>query len=163
MMTEQAFHTHVAQFLFYEAELLDARAWDAWGALFAPDGIYWVPASATQDDPIEQVSLIYDTALLRQIRLHRLKNDDAASLQPGVESSHHVSNIVVTTGEGDHRHCTVRSRLIVAQYTARGTTTFHAHCTHDLLLDGGIQPAILSKRVDLLGAGGAFGDILTIL
>ena len=161
---DQSLYMRVAQFLFHEAELLDARAWDAWGALFAPDGVYWVPTSATQTDPIEHVSLIHDTPLLREIRLRRLKNDDAASLQPGVESSHHVSNIVITALDENKRQCTVRSRLIVAQYASWGTTTFHARCTYGLLLeDGDANPAILSKRVDLLGAGGAFGDILTIL
>lgn len=163
MIAEQALYTQVSQFLFREADLLDARAWDSWGALFTPDGIYWVPASAMQDNPIEHVSLIYDTALLRQIRLQRFKNEDAASLQPGVESSHHISNIAVAAYDERQRHCTVLSRLIVAQYTARETATFHARCTYKLLLDGGDQPAIMSKRVDLLGAGGAFGDILTIL
>lgn len=159
-MTQANLHDRVTQFLFREADLLDSRDWDGWGALFDPEGIYWLPAHPAQSDPLEEVSLIYDTPLLRQIRLERLKNDDASSLVPGVRSVHHVGNIVLSAM--DAGCCTVRSCLMVGQWTPSAQVTFHARATH--ILSGGADDLLIRhKRVDLLGAEGPLGDILTIL
>src|SRR5690349_6562814 len=87
----------LSQFLYREAALLDARDWDGWGALFTAEGRYWMPAAREQSDWVNHVSLVNDNALLRQIRLARLKSGDAASLQVAApNSSHVVSNIIVT-------------------------------------------------------------------
>ena len=162
--TEADLVSRVSQFLFHEAELLDARDWEGWDALFAPEGVYWVPSSSDQSDPLEQVSLIYDPPLLRRIRLQRLRNDDASSLEPGVQSTHHVSNVIVKTYDAPARRCTVVSQLIVGQWTPWKQSTFHACCMHELIIGEDPQGClILSKRIDLLGAKGALGDILTIL
>lgn len=163
MKDDIALHRRVEAFLFLEAHLIDRQAWEDWNRLFAPEGVYWVPASPDQPDPIEHVSLIYDTASMRDIRVRRLKNNDAASLHPGVTSIHHISNVVVTATGAPAGPISVASCLIVAQHSHRGMVTFHARCVHVLRddTDGGF--AILSKRVDLLGAGSALGDILTIL
>ena len=34
----------VEQFLYRQAELLDAKRWQDWIDLFTPDGVYWMPA-----------------------------------------------------------------------------------------------------------------------
>ena len=149
-------------FLFDEAEMLDRRDWDSWGALFDPEGIYWLPARTDQSDPLEEVSLIYDTPLLRRIRLERLKNDDATSLAPGVRSVHHVGNIQLGPVDPGSEDVTVRSCLMVGQWTPSARTTFHARVTHVLSFDGA-RLLIRHKRVDLLGAEGPLSDILTIL
>ena len=39
----------VEQFLFRQAELLDAKHWQAWIDLFADDGVYWMPVDARAD------------------------------------------------------------------------------------------------------------------
>ena len=48
----------VEKFLFYEARLLDQGRLEEWGQLFTDDGIYWVPATVDQPDPIPHVSLM---------------------------------------------------------------------------------------------------------
>ena len=152
----------VSQFLFREAALLDAQDWDGWEKLFARNGIYWVPAARDQVDPLQHVSLAYEDALLRAIRLNRLKNADAPSLQVKPNSSHLVSNIMVSSADDPAARCTVRSRFVVTQYAQWGTTVFSGSYTHDLIVDHG-ELRIVLKRVDLVNVDGPLGDVLTVL
>jgi 3-phenylpropionate/cinnamic acid dioxygenase small subunit len=152
----------LSQFLYTEAALLDAHEWDAWDRTFAPEGLYWVPAARDQSDPIHEVSLVYENALLRAIRLNRLKNADASSLQVKPNSSHLVSNIMLVSTDAATGRYTLRSRFVVAQYASFGTSVFHGSYTHELLLDNG-ELRIALKRVDLVNVDGPLGDVLTIL
>lgn len=152
----------LAQFLYREAALLDDGEWDSWGKLFTADGIYWVPAARDQSDPINDVSLIYDNALLRAIRLDRLKNAEASSLQGRPNSSRVVSNIMVLDSDDAKGRYVVRSRFVVAQYARWGTHTFHGSYTHEIRpQEGELRMAL--KRVDLVNVEGPLGDIVVLL
>ncbi|HEY2400143.1 MAG TPA: aromatic-ring-hydroxylating dioxygenase subunit beta [Steroidobacteraceae bacterium] len=158
-----ALHFALSQFLYREAALLDARDWDAWGKLFAPDGIYWVPASRGQTDSVNHVSLVNDNALLREIRLGRLKNADTASLHGAPNSSHLVSNIILAANDAIAQRYTLQSRFVMAQYASWGTCTFHGSYLHELVRDADGEIKIARKRVDLVDLDGPQGDLLTIL
>lgn len=153
----------LSQFLYDEAALLDAHDWDGWGRLFLPEGTYWVPASRDQTDSLHHISLINDNALLRGVRLGRLKNGDATSLQGKLNSSHLVSNIRVTAADDSRGHYTLRSCFVVAQFANWGTSTFHGSYTHELVRDVDAGLRISLKRVDLVNVDGPLGDVLTIL
>jgi 3-phenylpropionate/cinnamic acid dioxygenase small subunit len=157
-----ATYFELSQFLYREAALLDARDWTGWGRLFTPDGRYWMPAARDQPDPVNHVSLVNDNALLREIRLARLQSSDAASLQGKPNSSHLVSNILVTAADESAGRYTLDSRFVVAQFASWGTRTFHGRYTHELAREAG-SPRIALKRVDLVDVDGPLGDILTIL
>ena len=157
-----ALYFALSQFLYDEAALLDARDWDGWGRLFLPEGTYWVPAARDQADSLNHVSLVNDNALLREIRLARLRSGDAASLQGKPNSSHLVSNILVTTADESAGRYTLDSRFVVAQFASWGTRTFHGRYTHDLAREAG-SLRIALKRVDLVDVDGPLGDILTSL
>ena len=157
-----ATYFELSQFLYREAALLDARDWTGWGRLFTPDGRYWMPAARDQSDPVNHVSLVNDNALLREIRLARLQSSDAASLQGKPNSSHLVSNILVTAADEPAGHYTLDSRFVVAQFASWGTRTFHGRYTHELAREAG-SLRIALKRVDLVDVDGPLGDILTIL
>ena len=158
-----ALYLALTQFLYDEAALLDARDWDGWGRLFVPEGTYWVPAARGQTDSLNHVSLVNDNALLREVRLGRLKNGDATSLHGRPNSSHLVSNISVTAADDLRGHYTLRSCFVVAQFASWGTSTFHGGYTHELLrnVDGALRISL--KRVDLVNVDGPLGDVLTIL
>jgi 3-phenylpropionate/cinnamic acid dioxygenase small subunit len=158
----EATYFALSQFIFREAALLDARDWDSWGQLFQADGRYWVPATRGQADAVNHVSLVNDNALLREIRLDRLKNGDAASLQGMPSTSHLVSNIVLAESDESAGRYTLTSRFVVAQYTSWGTSVFHGSYRHELLREAG-ELRISLKRVDLVNVDGPLGDILTIL
>jgi 3-phenylpropionate/cinnamic acid dioxygenase small subunit len=152
----------VSQFLYREATLLDARDWTGWGNLFTRDGRYWMPAARDQSDAVTQVSLINDNTLLREIRLARLKESDAPSLQAIPNSSHLVSNIMVTAEDASKGRYTVCSRFAVAHYTSWGTRTFQGGYIHKLERhEGALRIAL--KRVDLVDVEGPLGDIVTII
>jgi len=91
----------VEQFLFYEARLLDENRWDEWLALFAPDGTYWAPLTREQPDPINHVSLFWEDALLREVRVRRLKNLRNWSQQPPSYSAHVVGNVMIDGRNAD--------------------------------------------------------------
>jgi benzoate/toluate 1,2-dioxygenase beta subunit len=158
-----ALYFALSQFLYEEAALLDARDWDGWGRLFLPEGLYWIPAARDQTDALNHVSLINDNALLRQVRIGRLKNGDATSLQGRPNSSHLISNIRVTAADDPRGQYTLHSCFVVAQFASWGTSTFHGGYTHELLHDGDGVFRIALKRVDLVNVDGPLGDVLTIL
>ena len=153
----------LSQFLYDEAALLDAHDWDGWGRLFLPEGTYWVPATRDQTDSLHHISLVNDNALLREVRLGRLKNGDATSLQGKLNSSHLVSNIRVTAADDLRGQYTLRSCFVVAQFASWGTSTFHGGYTHELHRDADGAFRISLKRVDLVNVDGPLGDVLTIL
>jgi 3-phenylpropionate/cinnamic acid dioxygenase small subunit len=158
-----AMYFALSQFLYREAALLDDRQWDAWGALFTADGTYWVPAARDQTSAVDHVSLVNDNALLREIRLRRLKNGDAASLRSKPTTSHLISNIVVADWNEPECTYTLKSRFVVTQFADWGMSTFHGAYTHELVSGPNGDLKIALKRVDLLNVDGPLGDILTIL
>jgi len=157
-----ALHFELSQFLYREAALLDAQEWDAWGALFTSDGVYWVPAARDQVDAVHHVSLIHENALLREIRLNRLKKQEASSLA-SLSSSHLVSNVIVATADHATGRYTVHSRFVVAQHASWGTSAFHGGYTHELARDASGELKIRLKRVDLVNVAAPLGDVLTLL
>lgn len=165
--TPVALYFALSQFLYREAALLDERQWDAWGALFTPDGKYWIPATRDQTNSIDHVSLVDDNALLREIRLRRLKNGDAASLRSKPATSHLISNIIVADWNEpqttNQRTYTLKSRFVVTQFADWGMSTFHGAYTHELIGGANGDLRIALKRVDLLNVDGPLGDILTLL
>jgi len=163
VQSPEKMYFELTQFLYREAALLDAHDWDGWGRLFTPDGVYWVPAARDQVDALNHVSLVHDNALLREIRLSRLKNGDASSLQARPNSSHLVSNIIVAASDESLGRYTLHSRFVVAQYASWGTSTLHGGYSHELVRDAVGELKIALKKVDLVDVDGPLGDVLIIL
>jgi benzoate/toluate 1,2-dioxygenase beta subunit len=80
-------------FVLHEARLLDERRFDDWVDLFLPEGEYWVPMSWDQTDPLNQVSIIYETASILRIRMKRLVHEATASQFPVSRTVHHLTNL----------------------------------------------------------------------
>ena len=87
--------TYFEDFLVQEARLLDEQKFDEWSALFVENGEYWVPVTPDQPDPLNHISLMYETDLLRAVRIKRFSHPNAFSLQPMPRSSHIVTNVLV--------------------------------------------------------------------
>ena len=49
-----------ADFVHWEADLLDRGDFDAWLDLFADDGYYWVPSHPDQTSPLSDPSHVFD-------------------------------------------------------------------------------------------------------
>lgn len=124
-----------------EARLLDEQRYAEWLALFAEDGVYWIPTQPGQASPHEALSIIYEPRSLLAVRVERLARGEMHVQSPPSRTVHHVSGIEV---EGDE----ARSSLIVAEWRAgppgEAQRWFAARVLHRIR--GG---KIVLKRVDL--------------
>jgi len=145
----------IAEFLFDEAELLDAGAYDAWLDLFTDDGRYWVPAYPEQIDAINEVSLYFENLALMQARIGRLRHPRAMGLP--VRTSHLIGN-VMPQGRTEDGALIVRSRFQMIEFIDDAQRLYGGRVTHHLVADGEGWKIRL-KRVDLVNAGGVF-DLL---
>jgi len=133
--------SEIVAFVLREARLLDERRFGDWLALFADDGVYWIPTKPGQASPHEALSLIYEPTTLLTVRVERLQRGDMHVQSPPSRTVHHVSAIEV---DGDDVH----SSLIVAEWRAGESRWFAGRVLHRLRrASHGFQ--ILLKRVDL--------------
>ena len=129
-------------FVLHEARLLDERRFAEWLALFAEDGIYWVPTLPGQKSPQEALSLFYEPKALLAMRVARLERPDMHVQTPVSRTLHHVS--AIETGELD-----VRSALVLAEWRAGESRWFAGRVLHRLRREAdGLR--IVLKRVDLI-------------
>jgi len=150
------------QFLFHEARLLDEQRWAEWNALFTEEGEYWMPASPEQPDPNNHVSLIYETELLRAVRIKRFKHPNAFSLKPSPRSSHMLSNVMLDEFNADTGVCIVSSRFLMLQYRREEQDVFGGSYTHCLkITEDGFK--IKKKKVELINCDAPLGNILVYL
>ena len=150
------------RFLIYEARLIDEQRWEEWNALFLEDGEYWIPAAPDQPDPKNHVSLMYETGLLRAVRIKRYRDPHAFSLQPRPRSVHIVSNVMLHSFDEATGDCVVKATFIMLQYRRDQQDVFGGSYTHHLkVVDG--QYRIARKRVDLVNCDAAMENILIYL
>jgi ethylbenzene dioxygenase subunit beta len=142
----------LTNFLSLEAHLLDERRWSEWDALFAPGGMYWMPLTHDQDDPINHTSLFYEDAILRDVRMRRLEQIHAWSQQPVTRTSRLVSNVLVLAYSD--QAASVRSAFHLVEWRKRrDLRPVAGHYTHDLVrIDG--RWRIKLKRVDIISCDG---------
>ncbi len=92
----------VAQFISYEAGLIDDRNWHDWLALFAPDAKLWAPAWIDDhkftSDPARQASLIYADMHDLEARVYRIESEDSYASMPLPQTSHVVTCTNVQQG-----------------------------------------------------------------
>jgi ethylbenzene dioxygenase beta subunit len=130
-------------FVLHEARLLDERRFAEWLALFADDGVYWVPTLPGQGSPQEALSLFHEPKPLLAMRVARLERTDAHIQAPPSRTVHHVSAIETT------HDLEVRSALVVAEWRAGEARWFAGRVLHRLRRSAeGLR--IVLKRVDLI-------------
>ena len=148
----------IRDFLNLEARLLDQRKFDEWNALFTSEGMYWVPLADQQADPVNHLSLVYEDAMMREVRINRLRHDRAWSQQPRSRTAHTVSCIVIEERYPDEGRVVVGSSFMMSEWRSFGLRTLAGLYTHDLVLSGdGYR--IAQKRVDLIDSEGVFEPI----
>lgn len=150
-MTGQA---EVEDFLVEEAALLDRGAWEAWIALFTPDGWYWVPASPQQSDPFDHVSLFFENRPLMQMRAERLQHPRAHGVAAPIRTSRVIGNVQLVGGGEGGADILARSRFHMTEAQDGRQRVFAGTCIHRLAVtDEGLR--IRVKRVDLVNADSA--------
>ena len=120
--------------------------------------MYWVPLADQQADPVNHLSLVYEDAMMREVRINRLRHDRAWSQQPRSRTAHSVSCIVIEERYPDEGRVVVGSSFMMSEWRSFGLRTLAGLYTHDLVLSGdGYR--IAQKRVDLIDSEGVFEPI----
>lgn len=153
----------IQQFLIHEANLLDDRDFEAWQALFAMDGIYWVPSNADDIDPNTHVSIVYDNLEGIGERVWRLRSGLAWAQDPPSKTMHQLSNIAIgTVEEGE---ITVSANMVIYDYrhnhhlpSMDNIVTYPARCEYRLREKAGGYEIVL-KKVKLLNNNGVLGNV----
>jgi 3-phenylpropionate/cinnamic acid dioxygenase small subunit len=153
----------VEQFLYRQAELLDAKQWQAWIDLFADDGVYWMPARAWQTEWEDSPSIFAEDKLMMEIRKGRITHPNAWSQAPLWETNHIVSHVAIESAAdapgGDIR---VRSRFHMMELRRDTIRHFGGRMQHHLVRGGDGQLRIKLQRVDLFNAEAAFDYVIQI-
>jgi 3-phenylpropionate/cinnamic acid dioxygenase small subunit len=143
----------VEEFLFYQAELLDTKNWQAYIDLFADQGVYWMPARAEQTEWLDSPSIFAEDRLLMMVRMGRITHPNAWSQAPLWETSHIVGNVVIE--EAAPTSIRVRSRFQVQELRRDSLRSFAGTYRHTLLKRGD-DFRIELQRVDLMNVQAPF-------
>lgn len=141
----------IEAFLIREARLLDERRFEEWLALFAADGIYWVPAYPGQLSPIDTVSIYYENREVLDVRIRRLRHPRAFGQIPPSRTQHIVGNVTVEEIDNEKGEFLARSGFLMLEYRDEAQRLFGGEVRHRLRrAHGGFE--IVQKRVDLINA-----------
>ncbi len=149
-------HREVEQFLHREAELLDARQFDAWLDLLTEDVRYWMPlhrnfsfGSPEQEHTREGRDLNwFDEGKFELTqRVEQLKTGKHWAEEPASRTSHMISNLEVHPV--DDRHVDARCRFLVYRNRTEAEWDLFVGKRDDRLRreDGGLR--IASRKVFL--------------
>lgn len=150
-VVDLALARELEQFLFREAALLDAGAFEDWLALFAADGRYWVPGQPDAVDPDASVSIVDEDRLLLAVRIARLRQPRSYAFESPPRTVHQIGN-VQSWQAGDGAFL-VRSTLTMAEYRGGARRNFAAMVSHRLIREQDVLRIAL-KRVDLIDCDG---------
>ncbi len=145
----------VTQFLYEEARCLDRGEFAAWLALFADDGLYWIPAARDQTDPLGVPSIAYEDVGILSMRVERLLEARALVLTPMPRTTRLVTNITVDVVD-PLIHAAATFLIVEMQDGQRAIYAGHSHYELQQTADGFL---IHLKRVDLMDCDGVHRPI----
>ena len=148
------------QFLYRQAALLDDKQWQDWIDLFAPDGVYWMPADPAHSHWDGVPAIFAEDKNLMAVRMKRVLHPDAWSQRPLWGTNHVVSNVIVDKAakNGD---LVVRSRFHMMELRRDDVRHFAGQYTHHLKkAKGGYR--IKLQRVDMTNAQAAYDYVLQV-
>ena len=149
----------VEQFLYRQSELLDTKQWQAWIALFADDGVYWMPADPAHTHWDGVPSIFAEDKNLMNVRMKRVLHPDAWSQRPLWGTNHVVSNVILESY--DSSEIVVRSRFHMLELRRDDVRHFAGAYRHHLkkTADG---YRIKLQRVDMTNAQAAYDYVLQV-
>ena len=131
-----------------EARLLEQDRYADWLAMYAPECLYWVPASADGGDPMREVAIAFDDRRRLEDRVYRLGTDYAWSQQPASRTSRIVSNVAAFETADDAVVMT-RSTFLVTEFHAGDYRSWAGWTGHRLRRNGDGWE-FLVKQVNLI-------------
>ena len=149
----------VEQFLFRQAELLDAKQWQDYIDLFTPEGVYWMPPEPSHTHWDGMPAIFAEDKNLMTVRMKRILHPDAWSQRPLWETNHVVSNIIVEKETADEVQ--VRSRFHMLELRRDDVRHFAGAYRH-LLKKTADGYRIKLQRVDMTNAQAAYDYVLQV-
>jgi len=150
----------VEQLLYRQAELLDAKQWQAWMDLFDVQGVYWMPVQPEQTEWQGSPSIFAEDKLMMEIRMGRVKHPNAWSQAPMWETNHLVSHVAIEAA--DNQTMQVRSRFHMMELRRDSVRHFGGSYRHSLVRDASGALRIRLQRVDLFNGQAPFDYVLQI-
>ena len=144
-------------FLYHEARLLDERRMAEWLALWTLDGMYWIPQRHGQQSPYDHISLAWEDAMLREVRMRRLTNPRNWSQQPLTHSTRLLGNVRVA-GRDAGGNLVVHASFQMSEWRKDQPRNWAGHLAWKLE-DAGAAWRIRMKRVDLVNCEAVQGSI----
>lgn len=146
-------------FLFREAELLDARDYETWLDLFAADGRYWVPLDPAQPEGVAHASIFDEDLALLRMRVGHMGHPLAHGHETPPRTSRIVGNVRLVEQAGERASLTARFHLL--EWHEERHRVFAGRLAHRLVRRAeGWRIAL--KRVDLLDVDAAHESIQII-
>jgi len=140
--TDEFVSAHI--FLAREARLIDDGRFNDWLAMFADDGLYWVPVTAGGGNPRREVSHAFDDRRRLTDRVYWLRTGLAFSQIPASRTRRVIGNVETTT-DPESTATLIRSNFVVHEFRAGVTKTYAGWYGHVLA-----QGQIRLKQVNLL-------------
>jgi benzoate/toluate 1,2-dioxygenase beta subunit len=134
--------------LYREARLLDEGRFEDWLGLYAPECLYWVPATPHAGDPRREVAIALDDRRRLEDRVYRVRTGYAWSQVPPSRTVRLVANVEVFRTGVDSTYM-VRSTLVITEFRAGDTRRMAGWCGHRLAERDG-RWRILVKQVNLI-------------
>lgn len=148
--TDQALMAEVTAFLWAEADMLDARAYEDWLDLWTEDGLYIMPIGEGENYA-DSLNLCYDDAKMRRDRIGRFRQGFSISSAPPAQTVRSLSRFVIDAA--DQESVTVRCAEQLVEEKFGRQRLFAANVTYTLLrAEGGFR--IRQKVARLLNSDG---------
>ncbi|WP_341669450.1 aromatic-ring-hydroxylating dioxygenase subunit beta [Alcaligenes sp. SDU_A2] len=150
----------VLDFIYQENQLLDEQRYEQWLALFDAQGMYWIPAQADQTDPLQHISLCYESVDMLAMRVARLRHPQAHGLAQDIRTSRLTGNVSFRTRDDAGLH--VRGHLIVHEWQGQRLRHFAGQVDYRLDVQGTTW-SIHEKKISLVNVEAAFESIQILL
>src|SRR5437667_10112859 len=135
-VADAAEHDRFRLLLEREARLLDQLRFDEWLALYAPECLYWVPATPGGGDPRREVAISFADRRRLEDRIFRLRTGYAWSQAPKSRTVRMIGNVeVFATGRESVRM--VRSNLLISEFRVDGVRILSGWCGHRVVQQNG--------------------------
>ena len=124
----------ISQFLLREARYADDHRYEEWEALWADDGIYWIPANGDDIDPERQMSIIYDNRSRIGLRVRQLMTGKRYTQEPQSRLRRIVGDIELVKADGHELH--VACNTMIFESALRGDVIWASRNEFVLRRDG---------------------------
>ncbi|WP_051791061.1 aromatic-ring-hydroxylating dioxygenase subunit beta [Serratia sp. DD3] len=160
METSNALLFSAIRLINLEGDLLDQGDFNAWLALWQPEGLYVIPIDPQETDFKNSLNYAYDDHQMRMKRIHRLDSGESISTTPRARTLRTLSRFRLL--EADEHLVVVRCAQSLWEHRKGNSRHYAANVTYHLLPQGN-QWLIQQKTIRLINSDDVLHSIGYIL